>query len=323
MLKRILALTVSMAVLTAPLQYSLAVVTPEYGVEALGIVKKLETMAPRLAGTTQETKSAVYIAEQFKSFGLKPSTKAFDYTITDEKTKKKTTFKSANVVATIAGKSTKQVIVGAHYDSVKEGKGADDNASGVAVMLETASRISKSKIKPEYTVTFIAFGAEEVGLHGSKAYVKGMTADQKKNTIVMINLDSLIAGDDMNVYGDLGKKGVYRDLALAYAKENKIPLTTNQGNDPELPKGTTGDWSDHAPFKAAGIQHVYFEGTNWNLGEKDGYTQVALKYGVDGEIWHTKYDTTQYLSKTFPGRIESRLAGFVELVEYLALHVQK
>lgn len=322
-MKRRLALLVAFLMVFAALSLGAAPASAPYGVDAMGMVKKLESFGPRVAASKQEQKAAEYIMAQFKAYGLKPELQPFNYVLADEKTKRKSTYRSANVVAHIAGKTQQQVIVGAHYDSVKVGKGADDNASGVAVLLETAKRIAKSGVKPHFTLVFVAFGAEEVGLNGSNSYVDGMTQKQIEGTVVMINLDSLIAGDDLNVYGDFGKEGVYRDLALSYAKAHRLPLTTNPGHNPELPKGTTGDWSDHAPFKAAGIQHVYFESTNWKLGAQDGYTQVDLLYGVAGEIWHTKFDTTQYLSKTFPGRIEERLAVFVQVLEYLVRYAPK
>ncbi len=63
------------------------------------------------------------------------------------------------------GRSPKEIIIGAHYDSADEGTGADDNASGVAVMLETAELVAN--LQTPYTIRFIAFGSEENGLDGS------------------------------------------------------------------------------------------------------------------------------------------------------------
>jgi hypothetical protein len=102
---------------------------------------------------------------------------------------------------------------------------------------------------------------------------------------------------------------------LNFAQEHDLPLQTQSGENPEYPAGTTGDWSDHAPFKAAGIPYAYLEATNWTLGEKDGYTQVSTEYGEDGEIWHTEYDTLEYINSTFPGRIQERLSVFVTVLE--------
>ncbi len=64
---------------------------------------------------------------------------------------------------------TALVIAGAHYDAVTAGEGADDNASGVGVMLEVAERLAHFTI--DYDVVFIAFGAEDVGSRGSDAFV--------------------------------------------------------------------------------------------------------------------------------------------------------
>ncbi|HSB00693.1 MAG TPA: M20/M25/M40 family metallo-hydrolase, partial [Anaerolineales bacterium] len=208
---------------------------------------------------------------------------------------------------------SQEIIVGAHYDSVQAGKGADDNASGVAVILEVAERLRNQETP--YTIRFILFGAEELGLQGSKNYVGQMLEDQVKNTIAMINLDSVTAGDLAYIYGDKGKQGMIRDWALNFAQEHHLALQTQAGENPKYPAGTTGDWSDHAPFKNAGIPYAYFESTNWTLGDKDGYTQVSTKYGENGEIWHTQYDTLEYINGTFPGRMQERLNLFVTVLE--------
>ncbi|MCH5586196.1 M20/M25/M40 family metallo-hydrolase [Shimazuella sp. AN120528] len=203
--------------------------------------------------------------------------------------------------------------MGAHYDSVSVGKGADDNGSSIGVVLETLQALSKKKTP--YTLKIIFFGSEEAGLQGSKYYVSQMTDAEKKNTVAMINLDSLIAGDNMYVYGDQGKQGKLRDLALEIAKKHKIPMSTNPGLNPDYPAGTTGDWSDHAPFKAVGIPYAYFEATNWEIGDLDGYTQTVKH----GEIWHTENDNLTFLEKEFPGRVKEHLRGFTivltELIE--------
>jgi hypothetical protein len=138
----------------------------------------------------------------------------------------------------------------------------------------------------------------------------------------MINLDALIAGDIAYVYGDAGDKGVIRDWALKYAEEQNLDLQTQPGTNPKYPPGTTGDFSDHAPFKALGIPYTYFESTNWMLGAKDGYTQVSTEYGENGKIWHTKYDTLEYINTTFPGRIQEKLNLFVTVLQGILTEYQ-
>jgi Zn-dependent M28 family amino/carboxypeptidase len=218
--------------------------------------------------------------------------------------------KGINVIAVKKGASERQIIVGAHYDSVADGgsKGADDNASGVAVMMEAAERVKSLDIP--YTIVFIAFGAEEVDILGSDYYVSQMSRKEKDNTVVMVNLDSLAAGNKTYVYGSRGKAGKVRDWALQQAKTLKLNLLDQPGFNPEDAADDSDDYSDHAPFRKAGIQFVYFEATDWTLGDEDGWTQVDPKYGEDGEIWHTKFDNIPYLEKTFPGRIDAHLKLF-------------
>jgi hypothetical protein len=142
-----------------------------------------------------------------------------------------------------------------------------------------------------------------------------MTAEAIQNTIAMINLDGITAGDVAYIYGDAGERGAIRDWALNFASENGLTLQTQLGENPKYPLGTTGDWSDHAPFKQAGIPYTYLESTNWTLGNKDGYTQVSKEYGEDGKIWHTEYDTLEYINRAFPGRMQERLHLYVTVLE--------
>ena len=126
------------------------------------------------------------------------------------------------MVAVKKGTSAQEIIVGAHYDSADAGPGADDNASGLAVMLEVARLIS-SQATP-YTIRFIAFGAEESGLLGSYAYLNQMSQEEFENVIAMINLDSLIAGDVAYVYSDEGQQTAVRDWAVEWASGNGLDL---------------------------------------------------------------------------------------------------
>ena len=77
-----------------------------------------------------------------------------------------------NVIAELPGKNANNVVMaGAHLDCVQEGPGINDNGSGSAAILETA--LMMAKVKPENTLRFAWWGAEEDGLIGSTAYVDG------------------------------------------------------------------------------------------------------------------------------------------------------
>ena len=279
----------------------------------------------RVAGSAEEVAAGNYLMDQFTGLGMTPSKIPFSYVRSGN------TVNSNNIIAVLPGASTREIIVGAHYDSVRTGtttvqevaytgKGSDDNASGVAVMLETAKALSElSAAERPYTIRFIAFGAEEQGLQGSNAYVRDMSDEEKANTVAMINLDSLAAGDFMYIYGSGGNAGFIRDLGLEIVKNDQLEVITNEGKNPAYPKGTTGDWSDHAPFKRAGIPYAYLEATNWDIGDLDGYTQTVQ----EGRVFHTYKDNIAYISQAFPGRIEKHLSTFTHLLTKILIQVQE
>jgi len=88
-----------------------------------------------------------------------------------------------NIVAVRPG-SNKTIVIGAHYDSVSRSPGADDNASGVAGVLELAKRACRGKGSK---IIFILFSGEEQGLVGSRYWVK----NNKEKIDFMINLDMI------------------------------------------------------------------------------------------------------------------------------------
>jgi len=273
------------------------------GVIAYNHIEALTEIGARVAGTEEETEAAQYIMDTLEAIGYSPERQYFtesdDYG--DE-------VESANVIAVKDGDAPQEIIVGAHYDSAEDGLGADDNASGVAVMLEAAELVWD--VDTPYTIIFVAFGAEEAGLLGSYAYVEGRDT---RDAMAMINLDAVVAGDIAYIYSDEGEQAAIRDWALDWAKSNGFDLQTIRNVDLTDPEDGSGS-SDYAAFQEAGIPFVYFEATNWSLGDQDGYTQVDPQYGWEGEIRHTEYDTLEYFEATFPGRVEQRLNLFVTVL---------
>jgi len=108
---------------------------------------------------------------------------------------------SANVVASLLPipDTEKEIIISAHVDSFN-GPGADDNASGVAVLLELAEYFSKRKKDLTYRLKFIALGSEEIGLLGSKTYVQ-KHQEELKNCELVFNIDTVG-----------GSKGIYVEM---------------------------------------------------------------------------------------------------------------
>ena len=97
---------------------------------------------------------------------------------------------TANLLAkTKTGRTDRQVVVGAHLDSVQEGPGINDNGSGTASDLEIALQMARLKVNPANQVMFAFWGAEESGLIGSQFYVDSLTSRQVKDTAVNLNFD--------------------------------------------------------------------------------------------------------------------------------------
>ena len=152
---------------------------------------------------------------------------------------------SWNVVARRAG-GVCRVVVGGHYDSVQHVQGASDNASGIAVVLALARAWAGAASAAD--VCFIGFGAEEIGLHGSYAFVEAARESGDLAEITaMVNLDAFgngerpIIGVGSGGLGDLLER-VGEQLGIAVQTEQATPVAG----------------SDHAAFHEAGVPVIYF-----------------------------------------------------------------
>jgi putative aminopeptidase FrvX len=100
--------------------------------------------------------------------------------------------KLPNLICVLPGSSDSEIIVGAHFDHVSAGSGVVDNWSGAALLASFFQTLNSQPRK--HTFVFIAFTAEESGLHGSEFYTKQLTPDQIAKIRGMVNLDSLGMG---------------------------------------------------------------------------------------------------------------------------------
>ncbi len=158
-----------------------------------------------------------------------------------------------NVVATLPGTDPKMgndaVVIGAHRDHFGKQAGllfpgADDNASGTAVMLEVARTLAKLPVKPKRTLVFLSFSGEEQGLVGSRLYV-GRPIVALAKTKAMINIDHAGTGNGRLTVGVTGlKKHLAQEAGQSAGLADKLDLFGF------FPGG------DHVPFKEAGIPTV-------------------------------------------------------------------
>ena len=226
----------------------------------------------RQTGTEGEKKAAAYIAQRYKQLGLiAKGTKNFEQEFSfipktdphSEVTFTKNedgTITGRNVIGFIDNDVQNTVIIGAHFDHLGYGgdgslyrdsikaihNGADDNASGTAVMIDLARRLKNKNTNNNYL--FIAFSGEEMGLLGSNYFVKNPTINTK-TVSYMINMDMvgrLKKDSALAVYGT-GTSPMFKQVLNAH--NNKFKLIENEsGVGP----------SDHTSFYLADIPVLHF-----------------------------------------------------------------
>ena len=165
------------------------------------------------------------------------------------------------------------VIIGAHYDTVANTPGANDNASGVAALMAVAARVRDESYP--FQIKFVLFGAEETGLFGSRHYARTMSADDVANTLAMLNLDVVGTGDRFETMGDLA---FARDAA-------EVGETLGARVSASSESGVT---SDHAPFAERGIPALFLMANDLS---RINSPQDEIRH-VDPELPQTAADIT-------------------------------
>jgi hypothetical protein len=169
-----------------------------------------EKLRGRGLGTAELDEAAAFIAGKFREAGLKPAGDADSYFQSWEEQKgseHEQVLILKNVVGVIPGTNPaladQSIVIGAHYDHLGIGSsagskehlgqihyGADDNASGVAVLIELA-RVLGRNLRPERSVVFVAFTGEEAGRKGSGYYAKNQKTFPPGKCLGMVNLDTV------------------------------------------------------------------------------------------------------------------------------------
>ena len=221
---------------------------------------------------------------------------------------------SQNVILTVPGQSNEVMVVGAHYDAFMY-PGASDNASGVALLLESAQRMRE--LDNYYTIIYVFFGAEEAGLLGSIYYVNSLTQEQHDNILFMINADVLLEGPDLfymagyvrdNTRGENHITQTWDYIAQNVETQHGITITA-------LPDGVLGP-SDQLAF-------LLFEHTAMFLAGLDK-NEYFYRYGMDAfssmtRVLHSPRDCFYYINERWPGKIDDNMRGFSLLLEEFLL----
>jgi len=221
-----------------------------------------DAMEGRGAGTRGGEMARAYIIHRLGDIGVKPLWSSYEQPFDLPAGEDGKPRKGSNVVGFVRGKSHPErfIVVTAHYDhlGIRNGKiynGADDNASGVAAMLQLAAHFSREQ--PENSMIFAALDAEEIGLVGAHALVKQFQSE-RRDVALDFNLDMVSHNDK----GELYVAGAFRTPALKPYLEQvakRAPVKLLLGHDrPEQGHDDWTDQSDQYAFHKAGIPWVYF-----------------------------------------------------------------
>lgn len=287
-----------------------------FGEDAMKHISYL-SKTPRISGTKSILNAQRYIKNEFQKYGYEVQEQIFNWPLVNSKN-----VTSKNIIASKKGINNSQIIIGAHYDSTSS-NGADDNASGVSALLEIAQKLNNLTLP--YNIKFIAFDAEELGLFGSRYYVKNMTNDEKINTLLYINIDSILTGDDLYIYGNNGNKGWFRDEVIEISKDENISIKTSHeliSNEISILEGECYDYSDHVYFKHEGIPFAYFESTSWDdINMNTGYPKYRNK--EHGMIIHSSKDNLNYILNNIEKKSINNLSNCILLLYKTILNKNK
>lgn len=281
-----------------PKRPALAQLAPLFSAERmLNDIKYLssDALQGRGLGTEGIEKAAQYIVHQFQKAGLQPGADDGSYfqvwpEVVNAKGEKKPV---KNIIGIIPGTNPKlkdeAVVVSAHYDHLglgwpdvhkgDEGKihhGADDNASGISVLLELA-RVLGHSFKPERTVIFVAFTAEEAGLKGSQYFVKHYKRFPPKKIMADLNLDTVGRLNNQKVLilnSSSAREWPFIFMGIGYTSGVQSEMVTQQL-----------DASDQVSFIKAGVPAVQiFSGAHrdyhrptdtWDKIDPEGLVKIA------------------------------------------------
>jgi len=251
------------------------------------LLKDVEVLASdayegRKTGTKGAEMARTYLTGRLKEIGVKPfpGKNTYEYDFEFKSRNGSETVKGKNLIACIPGKTENVIVISAHYDHIGIIKnevfnGADDNASGAAALLQFAKYFAKNK--PNNTLIFALFDAEEMGLQGAKAFVANPPVALEKIRL-NINMDMISHNDKQELYAVGTFK--YPELKPYFVTTNPNLKVLFGHDDPKLGSDDWTNQSDQGAFNAKNIPFIYF--------------------GVeDHKDYHKATDEYQNINKTF------------------------
>ncbi|MEV3930866.1 MULTISPECIES: M28 family metallopeptidase [unclassified Streptomyces] len=194
-----------------------------------------------------------------------------------------------NLIADWPGGDPNQVLMaGSHLDSVTSGAGINDNGSGSAAVLETALAVSRAQLAPDKHLRFAWWGAEELGLVGSKYYVNNLASTERAKLAGYLNFDMI--GSPNPGYFVYDDDPVIEQTFKDYYAGLSIPTEIE----------TEGDGrSDHAPFKNAGVPvGGLFSGADYTKTSAQAQKWGGTAGQAFDRCYHSSCDTTANINDT-------------------------
>jgi hypothetical protein len=238
----------------------------------LEFLEDLVSFGPRVTNTENCFDAGEYIYNEFVEMGLE--TRYVEW--------ERYSYFGNVIEATHKGydeSSDEIFLVCAHYDSVRNSPGADDDGSGVAAVMTAAKLMSQYIYR--YSIRFVAFDGEEQGLLGSKSYVQDAIANN--DTIVaVINLDMIGYAPDEE---DEKKVQLFENDESKWLADYTIDINNqyNQFIDLEILRDGYSGGSDHLSFWSAGYDAIFFSEYKWNdyyHSSADVISKMNLNYAV-------------------------------------------
>jgi hypothetical protein len=256
--------------------------------------------------------AADWLLRELRSYGYDVAAEPFLHTRFATLNQKFADFHMRNVVAEKPGQGPNRhrtLLLTAHYDSIAsrtEGweddwrdmpaPGANDNASGVATVLE-AARIFQD-IEFDFTVRFVLFSGEELGLFGSRHYARA-ARDAGEDIIGVLNMDMIgheaDGVPDLHVIANHQSEWLLREAEAVIAQLD-TPLTLFPAIAPDIV------FSDHAPFWAQGYSALAFS-------EED-----ALETPEFSPVYHQSEDTPEHINTNFAAETASAIIAVAAAV---------
>ncbi|MBL1289877.1 M28 family peptidase [Streptomyces sp. For3] len=199
------------------------------------------------------------------------------------------------------GDPNKVLMAGSHLDSVTSGAGINDNGSGSAAVLETALAVSRAQLAPDKHLRFAWWGAEELGLVGSKYYVNNLATAERSKLAGYLNFDMI--GSPNPGYFVYDDDPVIEQTFKDYYAGLSIPTEIE----------TEGDGrSDHAPFKNAGVPvGGLFSGADYTKTSAQAQKWGGTAGQAFDRCYHSSCDTTANINDTALDRNSDAIAHAV------------